>query len=369
MKIGIMTFHAASNHGAALQAYALQIHLEKMGHEPFFINYSLGPSLPKGLLRWIGRTPSSTFIKIGDQFRPRKFLQFQKEYMNLGTRKYFNQVQLQNEPPIADVYICGSDQVWNPNFINLEKDEHAFWLDFGHETVRRVAYAASFGANKLEDSVCDRYANYARRFAFISVREKDALEIVKRLGRNDGVWVPDPTLLLDQSEYEVVVEPVGYNYKPYLFSYQLESHYSPPSAIAKQTNETLCSALRLVPYHSYSTSLVYNIFRNRYIGPRQWLSRLRQSSFVITNSFHGTVFSLLFHKPFITLLRTGVSSSMNNRISSLLDVVGLQHRAVSDYNRKRILALCHEEVDWSLTDTRILDFREIGRKFLANVLK
>jgi hypothetical protein len=368
MKIGIMTFHAASNHGAALQAYALQIHLKKMGHEPFFINYNFGHPPPKGLLKWIGRTPSNTFHKIGKQIRRRKFLRFQKEYMNLETKKYLDQVQLQDEPPNADVYICGSDQVWNPNFINLEKDEHAFWLDFGHEGVRRVAYAASFGVNKLEDSICDRYANYARRFDSISVREKDALEIVKRLGRNDAVWVPDPTLLLDQAEYEHVEEPVRYNDEPYLFSYQLESHYS-PSAVAKHTNETICSALRLVPYHSHSTSFVYNIFRNRYISPRQWLSRLRQSSFVITNSFHGTVFSLLFHLPFIVTLYSKALSEKNNRIISLLDVAGLQHRAVSDYDRKRILALCREEVDWRLTDTRILDFREIGCKFLANVLK
>jgi len=96
---------------------------------------------------------------------------------------------------------------------------------------------------------------------------------------------------------------------------------------------------------------------------------LRRSCFVVTNSFHDTVFSLLFHKPFIVLLQKGLSIGMNSRITSLLDVVGLQHRVVMDYDRNQIVKLCYEEVDWSQTDARIREFRECGCKFLSDALK
>lgn len=369
MKIGIMTFHSASNHGAALQAYALQTYLQKMGHEPFFINYHMGRSFPIRLFQYIGRTPSSTMEKLNNQLRTRSFLRFQRTYLKVGETDYFDHIQLQKNPPSCDVYICGSDQVWNPNLIKLEKDENAFWLNFGNNTVRRVAYAASFGVYKIEEDLIKKYANYVKRFDFVSVREKEAVEIIRNLGKEKAIQAPDPTLLIDQKDYQRVYMGSMPTQADYLFSYHLRTSKSPFMPI-EQINETVLNKLKFdKTYKAYSVSLLYNILHQRYISPSKWLAFLRQSRFVVTNSFHGTIFSLIYHRPFIVLLKKGTSAGMNSRITSLLDVVGLQHRAVVDYDRKAIEELCREDIDWNKTDTKLQEFKEVGYNFLARALK
>lgn len=368
MKIGIMTFHAAPNHGAVLQAFALQTQLLKMEHEPYFINYQHGNQLDKGVLGWIGRTPGNTFEKFDNQFKARPFVSFRERHIHIGLESYFDHSQLVNNPPEADVYVCGSDQVWNSNLFSKEKDEHAFWLNFGGNNVRRIAYAASFGVKEINDTLCGKYAKLARRFDAIGVREKDAVKLLEKLGRKDGVWVPDPTLLLDPDEY-LQIEPKHQQLKrSYLFSYQLKTRRSLLSSSA-QINAAVCSTLGLDLYESYSTSFLYNILHRRYLNPGQWLNKLHNSNFIVTNSFHGTVFGLLFKRPFITILRKGGSSGMNSRIESLLEMAGLQHRAVTDFDRRSIEELCREEIDWSQADAKIQGFREIGQQFLSDALR
>lgn len=365
MKIGIMTFHAALNYGAALQAFALQTHLQKIGHDPFFINYHYGALPRKGLLRWIGRTPSITFAKVNNEFRKKPFIHFQKEYLTVGRDKFFNHAQLQSNPPKAGAYICGSDQIWNPHFMKLEKDKHAFWLDFGGAEVRRIAYAPSFGTRELSREIRFQYGNHAKRFDAISVREKDGVELAKGLGRHDAVWVPDPTLLLDQDEYARVEKRIDSSQKPYLFSYQLGTDNA---ALALRVNANICSTLGLIENVTYRRSLIRNILHNGYFGPGEWLFKLRQSCYVVTNSFHATVFSLLFHKPFIVLLRSGRDAEMNSRVTSLLNVVGLRNRAIKNFDYGRIEELCHEEVDWNHVYDKVRQFREVGFRFLREAL-
>ncbi len=368
MKIGIMTFHAAPNHGAVLQAFALQTQLQKMGHEPYFINYQRGIPLQRGLLGWIGSTPSNMLHKINTKMKRKPFSLFQRENLIIGDKEYLDHIQLHNDPPLADAYICGSDQIWNPIQINLEKDEHAFWLDFGNAKILHIAYAASFGTPKLSDQIIKKYTLYAKKFNAISVREKSAVDIVEKLEGPSATWVPDPTLLLSQNEYRRVETQLGGRPKPFLFSYQIESKKK-PLALAAQINNFLCNEFNLSLYESLSLSFQYNILHNRYIGPGEWLAKLRQSSFVFTNSFHATVFSLLFQRPFIVLFRTGATAGLNNRIGSLLDLVGLQHRAVTEFDSGNIKKLYQEEIDWSSTDSKIYEFRKIGLQFLDDALK
>ncbi|OGR15915.1 MAG: hypothetical protein A2X81_13885 [Desulfobacterales bacterium GWB2_56_26] len=367
MKIGIMTFHAASNHGAALQAYALQTQLEKMGHQPFFINYLFGEQPRKGVLAWIGRSPANTFEKVDKQFRYKPFLPFQKKYLHVGDVRYVSHEQLYAAPPEADMYICGSDQVWNPNLFSKEKDERAFWLDFNNNGVRRVAYAPSFGVTHLGNDTVRRYTAYAKHFDAISVREKNALHIMEKLGKQNAVWVPDPTLLIELNDFLNIEQQHQQSQKPYLFSYQLQTRRSLPSA-ATAINKTVCSCFGIELYDSYSVSVLHNIFRRKYLNPAQWLYKLHNSDFIVTNSFHGTVFALLYHRPFITILRKGLSTGMNNRIETLLEVVGLSNRSVTEFDQNHIEALCREKIEWSVVETKIKEFRETGIKFLKDAL-
>lgn len=363
-----MTFHAASNHGAALQAYALQTYLRKMGHDPFFINYQYGNQLTKGVRGLIGRTPGNTLEKLDKRARLRPFFLFQGKWLNVG-RDYYNDIdELCGNPPEADVYLCGSDQVWNPQFLTNTSDEHAFWLDFGGRSVRRIAYAPSFGVTELSEIVGSRYACLVKSFDAVSIREKSGLEILEKIGRNDAVVVPDPTLLLQPDEYTKIELNKGFSLsKPYIFSYQLKTRRSSVS-IASEINNVARNVLGFDLYHSYTVSFFYNVLFRRYLNPGEWLHKLRNSSFVVTNSFHGTVFSLLFHRPFVTILRQGASSGMNGRIESLLDCVGLQHRTVADFDVKRVQSLCREEINWQAIDEKVASFRLVGHQFLERSL-
>lgn len=114
--------------------------------------------------------------------------------------------------------------------------------------------------------------------------------------------------------------------------------------------------------------MLCNMIQNGYIGPGDWLSRLSQSNFVVTNSFHATIFSLLYHRPFIVILRAGQDAGANSRVASLLEVVGLPHRAIAGYDCGRIESLCREKVDWDQVDARLQQFREVGIQFLKEAL-
>ena len=315
----------------------------------------------------MGRNPRNTFKKINNQLRHRPFDSFRQKRLIVGCDSYQDHSQLQFAPPEADVYICGSDQIWNPNLICHKKDEFAFWLNFGSSNVIRVSYAPSFGVWNLTDDVCERYKQYVRCLDRISVREKNGLKLIEKLGRHDSVWVPDPTLLLKPEEYQ----PVEMNNKcpkrSYIFSYQLKIRTSPVSPAAL-INAEVCSNLKLSLYESYSLSVLYNILFKRYLNPGEWIYNIRNSSFVVTNSFHGTVFSLLFNRPFITILRNGVSNGMNSRIESLLEQVGLKHRAVKNFDRVFIKELCNEKIEWKHIDGKIEELREIGLKFLTDAI-
>ena len=272
--------------------------------------------------------------------------------------------ELPNAPPVADAYICGSDQIWSPTGIHAN-DESAVWLGFGNDHVRRIAYAASFGVPGLDDAVCKRWSGYAQCFHAVSVREKDSVDLMKKLGRNDAVWVPDPTLLLDASEYDVVELKLKEQPAPYFFSYVLGTDND---GLASSVIKTVHKRLGVVPRLSRPYLLSYNLFHSGFVGPDEWLARLHRSVFVVTNSFHGLIFSLLFCRPFIVLLRAQKAAEMNSRVLSLLDVVGLQNRAVSAYDRAQVEQLCREEIDWGRVDARLKMFREKGCRFIRDAL-
>jgi hypothetical protein len=365
MKIGIITFHAARNYGAVLQAYALQTYLQKLGHEPFFINYKFhwNPSLysPRA---WLSRTLLGMLSKINDNILRRTFFKFQEKHLVLGSCRYFGFQELLNNPPEAEAYICGSDQIWKPNNMH-SSDKPVVWLGFGNDNVRRISYAASFGIPDLDDATCKSWSGYARHFHSISVREKDGVDLMKKLGRDDAVWVPDPTLLLDASEYDIVESKRKEQQAPYFFEYMIGTDND---GLASSVINAVHESLGVVSRKLLPSSFSYNLFHSGFKGPDEWVARLHRSVLVVTNSFHGLVFSLLFHRPFIILLREQKAAEMNSRVLSLLNVVGLPNHAISVFDHTQVERLCGEEIDWSLVDARLNVFREKGFQFIREAL-
>ncbi|MGA2915470.1 MAG: polysaccharide pyruvyl transferase family protein [Sedimentisphaerales bacterium] len=360
MKIGIVTLNSVFGYGAVLQAYALQTYLRKEGHDPFFINceYHLHGPLIRCPPRLLSRLKLAMIETVHEQLLRLYFSGFQKKHLNIGSHRYKNYQEIKHEPPIADAYVCGSDQIWHPYYC-YSRDEGAVWLDFGDERTRRIAYAASFGDLEMDNKVCAHWAKYAQRLHSLSVREEEGVDMVRKLGRSDAAWVPDPTLLLDAHDYDPIEICMGKINVPSIFSYPLVSNWE----MFTKAKATVCEEMG-GPFHDCRpTSWRHSLFHGGLLKPGQWISRLRNAKFVLTDSYHGLLFSLIFHRPFIVL-----RSAKSSRIISVLRVVGLQHRAVTDYDRGRIKDICREKVNWDQVDARIQPFREIGFRFLRDAL-
>ena len=362
MKIGIVTFHGASNYGAVLQAFALQTFLKQAGHSPFFIDHHHG-IMPHGIRKYVGRSPGDTLARWAACRRRSVFADFRRQYFDLSEKTYLSEQALTENSPVADAYICGSDQIWNPNYLKLPKDERAFWLDFGNKKIRRIAYAVSLGVSSLSPEWSRRFAYHLEHFDSVSVREKNAVPILAELGRSDTAWVPDPTLLLTADDYERGLDLIEVS-EELVFSYTLGP--SVPDVLRK-TRECVCNSFALPLVEAYDRNSL-RILLKGVLTPCRWLSLLKASRFVVTNSFHGLVFSLLFKRPFVVLPLQGTVAGMNGRIESLLAYVGLEDRLITHFDSHRITELCANPIEWDAVGKKIRAFSEIGSAFLTKAL-
>jgi len=355
MNIGIITFHWAVNYGAILQSYALQTYLQKKGHNTSIINYvPIGHK--KDLIRSV-LNPFRAKIELKKYFKDKKLEKFRSKFLNL-TSEYNTLESLKLSPPEMDVYICGSDQVWNPYF--LMKGEHGsysptYFLDFGDDKVMRLGYAVSFGCEKYPEIESKEASKYINRFAGIGVRENSGKQIVKELGyHKDAVVVPDPTLLISKEDYSKLLNKNQEKLNNQAFVYFLRNE-----------EDEVKDILDVI-------SKEYNIKLNKESNKQtddinEWITNFANSELIFTNSFHGVVFSLIFQKPFFVYLAKGKSSGMNDRFKTLLTNVGLLNRIVNspdDINNKQNI-----EINWNDVNSKISELREVTDRYFSNYLK
>lgn len=346
MKIGIMTFWwSEDNYGQLLQCYALQKYLRDQGHDPYLIRYDPRNDYIKSpfrlrLVRACNPVLLFNFLKQKRRFylaskeqihNNRGFELFRKIYIAQSETLYTSYKQLQEDPPQADMYIVGSDQVWNfnrqklRNVINLL---HAYFLDFGPSTVKRVSYAASWSVTKLKNEIAQEIKPLLKKFSYVSVREKEGIELCRSLGV-DAEWVCDPTLLLMPGVYrsEFTEKNFTKKCKPYLFLYLLG-------------NECDCSIKDILFWaQNKNLDIVYitgnaNIdkYDKIYATIPEWLFLLDNAEYVITNSFHCCVFSSLFSKQFAAVPTKGAIKGMNTRLESLWELLKIEKRYLIDGN-------------------------------------
>ena len=217
MKICTITCHRVYNYGASLQAYALQNYLEGKGHTVKIIDYR--PWYLNMRYNFWFIAPISRMYSVASRFwiirfiycllkrrdalknygRKRAFDNFTQQYLRLTDRSYNTLDSLKNMPPLADLYIAGSDQIWNSNYNNGR--DPAFYLDFGSINIKRASYAASFAINAIQEDRKPFVKNQLKKFDYISVRERTGLEILRNLGINDAFLVNDPVFLLDKEKW------------------------------------------------------------------------------------------------------------------------------------------------------------------------
>ena len=363
MKIGIATFQWSDNYGAVLQAYALQSFLREQGHAVQIIDYRVTPPVP-WYRKWLAKTPRGCILKWEAAYKAHRFAQFRRKHLVLTPASFRSAGSLAAIADRFDVLITGSDQVWNPRWLSqAEGLFDLYLLSFAGPQVRRVSYAASFGhAEKatMNENDQQRLGAQLKQLDAISVREPSGISLVRELsGRTDAVQVVDPTLLLGRAHYEGLAG-LRRNRAPYLFAYMLHGLQQDAACVIRQMSG-------LLHYQVVQCNLQKTALHREYTlpSPTGWLRQIRDAAFMVTNSFHGVVFCLVFHIPFVALLISGQTGSMNARIQELLDTAGLAHRIV---HPGEVLAenSAAESIDWKRIDIVIAELGKKSMDYLAS---
>lgn len=356
MKVKIITFHWATNYGAVLQAYALQKFLSDAGHEVELIDY-VPRRYKQTFLRCFGSLkPWCIGASLGKYFKERKIKSFRKSYLHL-TGSYDTLEQLRNNPPEGDVFICGSDQIWNTSFMKYGegKATTTYFLDFGGARPIRIAYAASFGCLTYPPEIEFIARPLLRDFQAISVREESGAAILKRMGFDKVSLMPDPALLLRGKDYErLLPSELSAKKDGKCFFYILHDKQHLIADVHLYFRDVLRE-------NNASTGSI----RFSAMGIEQWLSLIKSSKIVVTNSFHGIVFSILFKRRFIALLAEGSHGGMNDRVVSLLSRLGLSSRILMTCDPLLIRRLLDDDIDWPQVDANVDGMRQQAALFLA----
>lgn len=388
MKIGVLThLRSEDNYGQILQAYALQKYLISKGHYAYLIQYYSDNNksnkylffIKKCIRRIIGvfsKSRREAYEKI--QFyqklskensiknKARKFLEFKTENLNLS-KVYTSFHELQIEAPEADAYIVGSDQVWNPSLLN--PNTAAWYLKFGKTTTKRLSYAASIGRTISKDEET-MFANYLHNLDAISLREKNAWEYCLNLGFDKSKLVVDPTVLSPFSIYESFIDKNAKPQKSYIFLYYLNVQNK--EELAWEQLDSFISKQKL-SLKSVSSSGYYPAQslipgnEDELLTIPEWLTAIYHSQYVVTTSFHGMVFAILMHKPFVIIPLTNQYKLGNGRIESLLLNIGLEDRLLSEKNNMDDIFA--KEINWDEVDYKLSEMRLASEKFLEQALK
>lgn len=344
MKIGIMTFWWSNdNYGQLLQCYALQKYLRNAGHDAYLIRYDYTLDLstptylkllkvlnPYLLIRYLTYRIKLTKLQKETITHNRYFDDFRKKYIRQSEILYTTYSQLKENPPQADCYIVGSDQVWNFSLISKKKIKpivHAYMLDFGSKAIKRMSYSASWSVLSLSDELIGQIRPLLQNFSYISVREEQGIELCRQCGYEDAEHVCDPTLLLEADVYRNLYRSEGVQPKKqkYLLLYMLN-------------NECEFDIQKIYDFAQERGLQVVYVTGNGVLDKRekcfasipQWLSLVDNAEYVVTNSFHCCVFSSLFGKQFGVVKLKGKLSGMNTRMESLFNQLEIDPRWLGD---------------------------------------
>lgn len=354
MKIGILTFHWGTNYGGVLQAYALQTFLKNKGFEVEIINYAPHTFRDSFFKCFYSKNPFTIIDNLKNYRKERNIAKFRKKYLNV-TERYYTPEQLIENPPLMDIYITGSDQVWNP--YGLKSNKKIYFLPFGTENSIKIAYATSFGVTQYPDNLLKELKPLLEQFNAISVREKSGIEILQKAGFDKSVLMPDPTLLLSKNEYAKILEDNSQNNSSDCFFYVLQKNQVTINDIYEHFKKD--SQKRVV----HSGKVKHSV-----LGIEDWLNCIKNSQLVVTNSFHGVIFSIIFNTPFIVVPIEGQLSGMNDRIITLLEKFDLMERIVEKYDEIKVDELAHKKVIWKTVDKIHQDYKKDADSFFQELI-
>lgn len=369
-KVGIITMHRVLNYGSSLQAYALYKKIIDLGYDCEIIDYIYPNEYHKTIC---SRKLSSKdklifllnrikfFILYRASIQKRRFSEFWKENVKLSIT-FKNQKEIYDNPPKYDIYLVGSDQVWNPNCM---KGDAVFFCDFIKDKPK-LSYASSFSISKIQEGYKELYKHYLYNFSDIGVREDAGVSLIKELVQKEAKLVCDPTLLLSKDDYIYLSKQSDIQFKePYILVYALSYAYNPYPILDDVVYQIQKQLNIKVVYLHVNAIDHYHIGKSiTSAGPNEFVRLFMDASFIVTSSFHGTAFALNFQKPFYAIIPNKLSS--DSRIQSLLSRVGAEDRAVciedDDINKLDI------NMDYTKIQNNLDEFRKESILWLENVL-
>lgn len=331
-KVSVITTYYIQNYGSVLQAYATAKEFEKFGYSTEFVQFvrdnergkvkinerRTGNALKKAIYLLYKKYDSN---KKKSVFK--KFVDDKLEFSQL----YSNKEELFANPPVADVYCVGSDQMWNSDYNGGVLPE--VFLEYAPETAKKITYSVSMGKEEFSEEELNEMASYVKKFSMISVRESNAIGILEKMGYTDGVHVLDPTFMLTKDEWKKAMTKNKVKGK-YVLVYQLNKNSEMDEFAEKLAKEKNIKVVKIAYYLSQKIGKPNNVYCP---SVSEFLSLFNDAEYVVTDSFHGTAFSLNFNKQLYAFNPPRFSS----RIKSILQLLGLENRLVEniadvDYN-------------------------------------
>lgn len=367
MKVGIITMHRVKNFGSVLQSYALLKKIEEEGVECEIIDYVFKKVTSHTIIDRLQVWVSLFKDKLSGSPRARqkiKFDNFIKTFYRLSERSY-SYSELQNNPPSYDIYMAGSDQVWNPRHV-LSDD--TFLLSFVKDAGYKCSYSSSFATTVLPVEYLDLYKKNLSNFSALSVREQSSVELVQNLiGKIPQVCV-DPTMLLSNEHWSKLAQMSGVKIKGrYILVYALYYMFDPYPELKRIIDNVQsvfgCQVIFLNGRKSDYLNSNSSVLKD--CGPLDFLSLIKNAEFVITTSFHGSLFSLLLDTPVMGIVQ---SNNINDdRLTSLFMEYGTKESIVS-YNSLKKWSK-EELIQMRGNQNKIIKRRNESINYLRKILK
>lgn len=361
VKVGILTWHYYTNPGSALQCYALQTMLQTLGYNTHVINYrSPKFGICKGfkfyikniLFKFTLLTPA--LRKIVPNYN---IIKFQRQYLKQTSIIQTNN-KLTSTIQNYQTIIYGSDQIWAPNVFNP-----VYMGAYIPKNVKKIAYAASIGLNDIPDSLIPKYRTLLSTFHAISVREKQGQELLKEKCDINATVVLDPTLMIDIKMYQKMQKKVRISSKPYIFCYFLNKDHKYKDQI-----------LRYATIHQLNIIGISDaphdgewMYRLQHIGADQFIWLINHASVVFTDSYHGAIFSLIFHKSLWIFKRFADNNPIcqNSRIDQLTENFNIRDRIISPQEH----IIDTSPIDYQKFEEKLRLLQKQSYRYLINALK
>lgn len=353
--IAIMTSFYINNYGAVLQAYATKLFFESIDVDTVFINYVRDNVRNRKVIneKWEGglikRIIYKTYRNIDNRLKRKVFTNFVDKNLIL-TKEFTDKKSLYNEKIDVDIFCVGSDQMWNSEYNGGVIKEN--FLDFVPSDKKKISLATSMGMTSFSDEELEEMRPLLEEFSFISVREHSAMSIILKMRLQNVYQVIDPTLLVSGSEWKKILN-IKKNKKKYVLIYQLNDNpdmHQFAKKLAEKENLQIIQITYYISQHWKGIKSIYNPSIENFV------SLIANASYVVTDSFHGTAFSINLHRAFFAF----APAKYADRIHSILNLTGLENRLVHDPKHYEIV----EEIDYDGVE-KIL---ELSRKNATDLI-